>query len=451
MNPTKKNFEPRVGFAWDPFNDGKTSVAGGFGIFDVLPLPVEMGSGVDGSVPFDVGASSGQASTPGGAMQLGCSTPCGVYGQALANQSGRNYVMDFNPKRNYVMQWNFNIQREIAPNTSIMVGYVGARGKHMRFQADDVNMVYPVTGTANVSPLVWPVPNTDPNPTGTGGFCADQMTMPPCPWPVVNQFMGRTQMALWDGNYSYNGLQVQVKKAMAHGFQIEGSYTFSKNMDDGGGSVASDPFRNSISTLLWFCKSCRRGLSDQDQRHNLTINYEWDIPTPASFGTPGKAILGGWEAGGILTVASGTPFTVLVGGDDLGQNNTDPYTYPDKLSSPGCSNPINPGNANDYVKISCFAVPNPINRLGDAGRNSVIGPGLVDLDFSLFKNIPIKERLKAQFRAEFFNIINHPNFSSPNDNRVILNADGSVPSNASAFTLPATTSRQIQFALKLTW
>ena len=91
-NPTKRNFEPRVGFAWDPFSNGKTSVAGGFGIFDVLPLPVEMGSGVDGSVPFDVGASSGQASTAGGAMQLGCSTPCGVYGQALNNQRGREHL-----------------------------------------------------------------------------------------------------------------------------------------------------------------------------------------------------------------------------------------------------------------------------------------------------------------------------------------------------------------------
>jgi len=466
MNPTKRNFEPRVGFAWDPFSDGKTSVAGGFGMFDVLPLPVEMGSGVDGSVPFDVGASAGQISTAGGAMQLGCSTPCGVYGTALSNQSGRNYVMDFNPRRNYVMQWNLNIQREIAPNTSLMVGYVGARGKHMRFQADDVNMVYPVTGTANPSPgqpLTWPVPNSAPVPTSGApmpGECLDG-SMPSstgCPWPVVNQFMGRTQMALWDGNYSYNGLQLQVQKKMSHGFQVGGSYTFSKNMDDGGGSVASDPFRNSISTLLWFCKACRRGLSDQDQRHNLTINYEWDIPTPASFGTPEKAVLGGWEAGGILTVSSGTPFTVLVGGDNLGQNNTDAYTYPDKLTTPGCANPINAGRANPtpsnqdaYVKIECFAVPNPINRLGTAGRNSVIGPGLVDLDFSLFKNIPIHEALKAQFRAEFFNIINHPNFQSPNDNRVILNADGTVPSNAGAVTLMNTTSRQIQFAMKFTW
>ena len=452
-NPTKRNFEPRVGFAWDPFSNGKTSVAGGFGIFDVLPLPVEMGSGVDGSVPFDVGASSGQASTAGGAMQLGCSTPCGVYGQALNNQSGRNYVMDFNPRRNYVMQWNFNIQREILPNTSIMLGYVGARGKHMRFQADDVNMVYPVTGTSMPSsgPLTWPVPNTSPVPVS--GTCVDGSTPSStgCPWPVVNQFMGRTQMALWDGSYSYNGLQVQVKKEMAHGFQVEGSYTFSKNMDDGGGSVASDPFRNSISTLLWFCKACRRGLSDQDQRHVLTINYDWNIPTPASFGRPERAILGGWETGSILSVQSGSPFTVLMSGDDLGQNNTDPYSYPDKVNSPACKNPINSQNPSAYVNLACFTVPNPINSLGNAGRNSVTGPGLVDLDFSLFKNIPIREALKAQFRAEFFNVINHPNFQSPNDNRVILNPDGSNPSNAGAVTLMNTTSRQIQFALKFTW
>jgi len=451
MNPTKRNFEPRVGFAWDPFSDGKTSVAGGFGIFDVLPLPVEMGSGVDGSVPFDVGVSVGNTvGTP--AMQLGCSTPCGLYATALSNASGRNYVMDFNPKRNYVMQWNLNIQRQIAPQTTLMVGYVGARGKHMRFQADDVDMVYPTTGTTVPASggLIWPQPNTAPCPGGGPSTC---------PWPVVNQFMGRTQMALWDGSYYYNGLQAQVRKAMGHGVQLEGSYTFSKNMDDGGGSVASDPFRNSISTLLWFCKPCRRGLSDQDQRHVLTVNYEWDIPSPASFNRPERAVLAGWEAGGILTVSSGTPFTVLVAGDQLGQNNTDAYQYPDRVNAPGCANPVNPGRANPtpgnpdaYVKIECFAAPNPSWRLGNAGRNSVIGPGLVDLDFSLFKNIPIKEALKAQFRAEFFNVINHPNFQSPNDNRVILNADGTQASPSSgAITLMNTTSRQIQFAMKFTW
>src|SRR3981081_1918586 len=139
MNPTKRNFEPRVGFAWDPFSNGKTSVAGGFGLFDVLPLPVEMGSGVDGSFPFDVSASGTNLSQ--GSFILGCTTPCGAYLQT--SDIHRYYIMQFNPKRNYVMQWNFNIQRQVTAGTSLMVGYVGARGRHMRSQADDVNMVYP--------------------------------------------------------------------------------------------------------------------------------------------------------------------------------------------------------------------------------------------------------------------------------------------------------------------
>jgi len=449
MNPTKRNFEPRVGFAWDPFKNGKTSVAGGFGIYDVLPLPVEMGSGVDGSTPFDVTFSQSNLSNP---FVLGCSTPCGAYLAVQTNQSGRYYIMQFKPKRNYVMQWNFNVQRQLTPSTSLVVGYVGARGVHMRFQADDVNMVYPNPGT-----LVWPVPNTAP-PVSPGlcanGSPANTTGASGCPWPVLNQSMGRTQMALFDGNYFYHGLQVQVKKAMSHGLEVGGSYTWSKNIDTGGGSVASDPFRNSISTLLWFCASCRRGLADQDMRHNLTANYVWDIPTPASFGGPAKAILGNWEAGGILTIESGTPFTVLVAGDPLGESSTDPFQFPDRVSGPGCGNPVNPQNANGYIKLQCFAAPNPSNRLGNAGRSSVIGPGLVDMDFSLFKNIPIhkvSEAFKAQFRAEIFNIFNRPNFTSPNDNRVLMDSAGNVTGNAGVFTLTNTTSRQIQFALKLSW
>jgi hypothetical protein len=459
MNPTKRNFEPRVGFAWDPFKDGKTSVAGGFGMFDVLPYPVEMGSGVDGSTPFDVSASQSNLSPAGGLIQLGCSTPCGGYGLALANQSARYYVMQFNPKRNYVMQWNLNVQRQITPNTTFMVGYVGARGLHMRFQADDNNMVLPSVNaqgqyqwpcTVPLQPVTAPqgyVINTCPS----ADLPANAITPP----PIVNQQTGRTQMALWDGQYFYDGLQVQVKKAMSRSFQIEGSYTWSKNIDTGGGSVASDPFRNSVSTLLWFCKACRRGLSDQDQRHNLTVNYEWDIPTPASFKGPANVILGNWEAGGILTIASGTPFTPLVTGDPLGMGTTDPYQYPDRVSGPGCANPVNPQNASAYIKVECFKAPDTSTRLGNAGRNSAIGPGLVDMDFSLFKNFPIKkisEAFKAQFRTEVFNILNRPNFNSPNDNRYILNPDGtSASTSAGQITLMNTTSRQIQFALKLSW
>ena len=449
MNPTKRNFEPRVGFAWDPFKNGKTSVAGGFGIFDVLPFPVEMGGGVDGSYPFDVSYSKSDLKNP---FVLGCSTPCGAYGQAQDSQSHRYYIMQFNPKRNYVMQRNLNIQRELTAGTTLMIGYVGARGLHMKFQADDVNMVLP---TQTPQGLVWPcsVPLTPViSPQGSViNTCDEPSSYSPT---LVNAITGRLQMALFDGNYFYDGLQVQIKKSMSHGLQVEGSYTWSKNIDDGGGSAVSDPFRNSIGTLLWFCERCRRALSDQDMRHNLTANYIWDIPKPASFKGPAKAILGNWEVGGILTVQSGTPFTVLVAGDPLGENNTDPYQFPDRLRGPGCANPVNPQNANGYVKLQCFAAPSTSTRLGNAGRNSVIGPGLVNMDFSLFKNIPIpkiSEAFKAQFRSEFFNVFNRPNFASPNDNRVIMDSAGNLTNNAGVFTLTNTTSRQIQFALKLSW
>ena len=464
MNPTKKDFEPRVGFAWDPFKDGRTSVAGGFGMFDVLPFPVEMGSGVDGSAPFDVSASGSGLSMPY-VTNTNCSTPpCGAYGQALANQSSRYYVMQFDPKRNYVMQWNFNIQRQLTPNTTMMVGYVGARGIHMRFQADDNNMVYP-NATNNPQgpftyPLQWPCANNSDGssgfstvtaPAAQGGY-AIQLCQNGPGVVVLNPLLGRTQMAIFDGQYRYDGLQVQVNKAMSRTFEIGGSYTWSKNIDDGGGSVASDPFRNSVSSLLWFCKACRRSLSDQDQRHNLTVHYQWDIPTPASFGRPAKAILADWEAGGILTISSGTPFTVLVSGDPLGQGSTDPFQYPDKVIGPGCANPVNPQNASNYIKLECFRAPSISTRLGTSGRNGLIGPGLIDIDFSLFKNIPIHEAFKAQFRMEVFNIANRPNFSSPNDNRAILNPDGTTNgSTPGGITLVSTSSRLIQFALKFNW
>ena len=165
-------------------------------------------------------------------------------------------------------------------------------------------------------------------------------------------------------------------------------------------------------------------------------------------------MLGGWEVGGILTVQDGVPFTPLLGGggDPLGELGNDPFDYPNRLSGPGCNTAVNPGNPSNYIKLSCFGVPNPINLIGNAGRNSLIGPGLVDFDFSLFKNNyspKISEAFNVQFRAEFFNVFNHPNFSPPIDNESLFDESGSPIGGAGAVDQTATTSRQIQFALKV--
>ncbi|MGH9357370.1 MAG: hypothetical protein ACRD10_14685, partial [Terriglobia bacterium] len=431
QNPTKLNFEPRIGFAWDPFKNGKTAIRGGFGVYDMLPLPVEMGSGVDGSWPFQATSSSGIL-PPG-------SFPTGAFTDIAASHF--YYAMQFDPSRNYIAQWNFNVQRQLAPSVTAMIGYVGARGIHMYFQADDANMVLPVQTPQG---YLWPC----------GGPIVSGQCTNPGTGTILNPFMGQTKIADWGGDYFYDGLEAQIQKSMGHGFQIEGSYTFSKNIDTSSSSAASDQYTNSISTLLVFCNQCRRGLSDTDIRHDFTLNYVWDVPTPASFGPSAKAVLGGWELGGILNAETGTPFTVLVSGDPLGMNNADPHQYPDRLVAPGCGSNVNPGNPDQYVKLQCFAAPNPSTLLGNEGRNSLIGPGLVDFDFSLMKNLPFKavsENFNVQFRAEVFNVLNRANFQSPNDNRTIINPDGSSVPFAGAIDLTNTTSRQIQFALKLSW
>ena len=261
-------------------------------------------------------------------------------------------------------------------------------------------------------------------------------------------------MANFGGDYYYHGLLTQIKKRMSHGLQIEGSYTFAKSIDTSSGSAASDQYRNSISTLLPFCTACRRALSDTDIRHNFTANFVWNIPTLASFNRPEQAILGNWEFGGILTLETGTPFTVTIPGDPLGENNGDPFQYPDRSYGPGCKSAVNPGNPNQYVKLQCFSPPKFSTLLGNEGRNTLTGPGLVGLDISLSKNIPIpriSEAFKTQFRADFFNIINHANFTSPNDNRAIMDSLGNPIPFAGAITLTNTTSRQLQFSVKATW
>ena len=147
-------------------------------------------------------------------------------------------------------------------------------------------------------------------------------------------------MASFGGDYYYDALVTQIKKKMRYGLQIKGSYTSAKGIDTSSGSAASDQYRNSISTLLPFCTACRRGLSDTDIRHDFTAHYVWNIPTPTSFHGFAKAVLGNWETGGILTMETGTPFTVTIPGDPLGMNNGDPFQYPDRSYGPGCATAV---------------------------------------------------------------------------------------------------------------
>ncbi len=448
-NPTYHNFEPRVGFAWDPFGNGKTSVRGGFGMFDVLPLPYLLGQFATNTAPFTENGTANNL--PAGSFPTGAFN---ILAANAANNLGlRIPYIQPNPKRNYVMQWNMNIQRELASNLTASAAYVGSRGVHMIFRADDINTTQPINGST--PPYLWPMPpaNGTPNPT-------------------ISPSIGRMDTLQWNNDSYFDGLEMQIEKRMSRGFQVQGSYTWSRAIDGGDGSIASDSFVNSIPSLFYFLPKYRRAPSDFNITHNLTINYLWNIPVSSSWQGPIAWAAKGWQLGGIMQIKSGMPFTPLIGGDPLGLNSSSPFAYPDRLTGPGCSTPVNSQNANNYIKLPCFTLPvstpaiaancapfvqngttvlqgTCTNLLGNGGRNEIYGPGLVDFDFSVVKDTHIRERLNLQFRAEMFNVFNRSNFNPPLVNNVLFGQDGSANPAAGALDSTSTTSREIQFALKL--
>lgn len=420
-NPTKRNFAPRVGFAYDPFKNGKTSVRGAFGVYDVLPLTYQFQLLSIFAAPFQQLGNIAFTS----ANQLG-TFPNGGF-PLLTPFRLRYSFIEQNPKRNYILQWNLNVEREIAPNLSVLVAYVGSHGVHQPTRVDDVNTVQPTLNAQGRYQF--------PLPIGSG--------------TRLNPNVGQISALFYSGSSSYNAMHLQITKRLSRGFQIQGSYTWAKSIDTSSSSIAGDAFGNSVSSLPLYNLGLVRGLSDFDVRHNLVINYLWQIPAPKSLTGIAAGFLKGWQLGGIFQDSSGLPFTATIGGDSLGLKSNDPYGFPDRVDSPECKNPVNPGNPVQYIKIQCFNAP-PLSVLGNAGRNTLTGPGLIDFDMSLVKNTHISEKFNVQFRAEAFNIFNHPNFSPPtNPNRQVFNSSLVRNSAAGRLTSTSNTSRQIQFAVKL--
>lgn len=422
-NPSYKNFGPRVGFAYDPTGDGRWAIRGGFGVFYSAILPMRYRFQISAVPPF-----ANLIAIP--ALGI-CPFPNSFGCLNIVNfPLGLRWQTEFEAKQPTIYQWNLNVQRELGRDLVVQAGYVGSRGVHLE------------TGfTSNVRRDFMLV-NGEKFFPGTG--------------PRINPCCSSIQVLGFNGDAYYNAMQLTATKRFSKGLQFQLAYTFAKSIDTNSatdsvftngsvGSDAQDPFDTSRE----------RGLSDFDVRHNFVANFLYDLPFGKEWNGAAGVFGKGWSVGGILNLRSGFPFHVNFGqGFDWVRNGIDNTRSQRPNVAPGrdYSSAIT-GDPNRYVDPTAFQAQ-PRGFYGNVGRNVLIGPDLKVFDLTLIKKTPITERVNLEFRTEVFNLFNHTNFAGPEpNNRAIFVPDANgnpiVPTSFGQLTRTSTSSRQIQFGVKL--
>jgi hypothetical protein len=319
-----------------------------------------------------------------------------------------------------VLSWNLKIDQQIAPNTTLGVGYVGSHGYHEMLSLDANE---PVPALVNGSAF-YPAGAVNANPA-----------------------LANTTTWMSEGVSSYHALQVDVNRRFSNGVQFRGVYTWSKSLDDGTAWNSSVGANAPGFVMFPLYPKLDWGPSTTDVRHVAVINATWELPFAKKAQGWRKNAFDGWSLSGIETLQTGFPFTPSLGYNPT--NNGDSRNPIRPSWNPAFSGPVIVGSPNEWYNPAAFIQP-AAGTYGNVGRDVLTGPGLATLDFSALKAIAIRERLKLQFRAEFFNILNRANFGIPNT--VVYTAANSAPSaTAGVITSTASTSRQIQFGLKLLW
>ena len=426
------NFQPRVGFAWDAFGKGETVVRAGYAILTDQPI-TNLVTGLTSNPPL------------GNPLTFNGGNNTTTYANLLsaAKASGlAPTVVDPNFQNSYIESYNLNIQQQLSRNWSMMVGYFGSEGKDLRTRVNlnqFVNGVRPFKTLSASSPIL---------PGATLGNISDNES---------------------NGSSSYNALWISSNMRPWHGLQFNASYTYSKSLDftsqNGQGIVVQDSF-NPLGD---------KGLSDFDARNRFTANFIYSLPFE------GNRFKSGWQIGSIFQSQSGNPVNLFLTGvtgltgvatlrpDQIGaiQIISQPTSAGIQYFAPLICDPTRAAFS-PSCNGATFAIftANGTQHGGNFGRNSIIGPGFNNIDFSLIKRTKITERFSNEFRIEAFDLLNHPNFGQPGRGVQLVAKDPTKPLNAvtnplvpaAAFGLITSTrfptgdsgsARQLQFAVKL--
>jgi hypothetical protein len=472
--------QPRVGLAWDPTGRGTWSVRAGFGIHN--DLVDNLGIRAYPNPPFNAReaitvtcpATNPSCPTNGWLPQLpfqksaalpptcgpGVPSPCSTYQPA---------GFDPNMFTPTIQEWSLTVERQITRDLMIQVGYVGSESYHTNITMD--------SNTA--------APQVCANPLGcaSGGSATNAAGLAVCgrtgtpACPIVP--LGTTYMApgtrpnpfvanaisWWDlGTANYNSLGVSLQKRATRGLSFKLNYTYSKVMDLNSAVLAPGGENEPADVFSPYNLPLNRGPASYSLLHQFNGNFSYQLPfgngqhfVSNSHGVVNQ-LIGGWQWNGIVTAQGGFPNTPLVGFNTSGTGDTNPTDVPN--INPNFSGPVVLGKPEQWFNPNAFLIP-VLGTFGDVSRGSFRGPGLVDVDTSFFKKFQISERYTLQFRAELFNILNQANFAYPNSivfsrnnctaaspNQVAC-SKSSISSTAGQITATSTTSRQVQFALKL--
>ncbi|MDX6709017.1 MAG: hypothetical protein QOH96_33 [Blastocatellia bacterium] len=453
VKPWNAGYQPRLGFAWDVFGDGKTALRMGFGRYISRSNVIEDVNRMVGNPPWVTSVDSGwSGATDTLATCPTCRTMDAV-GPNLKNQvvgvsqTGQFAAVDINFRPPESYQWNLTLSREVMKDTVLEVSYIGNHGLHIwrrNVGWNDVPPNQPCQGgvAAGCNPAL-------PNDARYQIAYDQRQGMNTDALVAANRrinTLGPIAMSQSTGNSSYHGLQVFLNRRFSKGLAFQGSYTWAHTISD----VPLTSFTN--STTDPFNYSLDKGDADLDRRHTFVGNAVYELPNWKGMGSRANQFLGGWQLNAIYSFFGSTPVDVISGVNTLGTSgNVNPR--PNLVQ--GVPIYINGPDKTLWLNPAAFAIP-ALGQTGSLGKGAIRGKPINNLDLSINKNWRVKEKYGIQFRAEMFNAFNHANFTGFNNS---INFQGNIkqpgfgtPLNGDFGTLNAVQStREIQFGFKFSF